>query len=448
MDKIIKTIRIILIFFFIIWLIIWFSIRAYNLKIIENKNVDIFSNAAIELYQTTNQVKKYFKKLPQAVKIEKSESLMKIGELSKFQNINDSIYILHSKSIDNSNVRVLLQNIKTGEIALSWNISLKLIISDLDSVRQELRKESLAMRIPEKTDHLIPKNTNTILIRHPIFLKDSSLIFKAQDLGIIYKIDKNSKMLWKSERLAHHSIEIDENGEIWTCSIDLNNETANKLLYRDDALLQIDSNGKEKYFNSLTAIFQKNNLFETLIESTPSVNNQIGPDPYHINDIQPVKNGTHWNKGDVFFSLRHKSLVILFRPKTEEILWMQQGLWYKQHDINIENDSIISIFNNNVSFLNNKINTSSNIAHYNFNNDSTTFYANNIFKSKTEGRQTILSDGNIIIESTNEAIYFILDPAGDLITKFYVPFYSEPKYAQYPGWSRFYIKEGETFIEQ
>jgi len=449
MDKLIKGLRIVLIGFFALWVVVWFSIRAFKLKEIEGKDIGLLGSLVTGLHETPYLIKKYFKRSLQAVEIDKKDNLFEIGKLSHLDNVSDSIYILHNKYIDENTANVLLQNIKTGDIAFSWTIPLDMVMSDLDLIREDLTKKSLEGLGPKKLNVLIPKSPDNIIIRHPLFLKDGSLIFKPQYLGYIYKIDKNSKLLWKSKKLAHHSVELDENENIWTCSMDVLNETSNKLDYRDDAVLCLDQNGNEKYFMSLTEIFQENDIFKKVIEATPVHKNEAGSDPYHLNDIQPVKvNGTYWKKGDIFISLRHKSLIALYRPESDKIIWLQQGPWSMQHDVNIENDSVISFFNNNVSFINNKINTTSKLSKYNFKNNSVKFFADNIFSSKTEGRQTRLPNGDILVESTNEAIYYLLDTIGIFKSKFYVSFIPDPKYAQYPGWARVYLKEGKKFREQ
>jgi hypothetical protein len=322
---------------------------------------------------------------------------------------------------------------------------------DLDSIRATLVKSYLDGDAIKHLDIHIPKKTEDLIIRHTLLLNDGSILFKADEASYIYKMDKNSKILWKSKKLAHHSIEQDENGNIWACAIDLNNETANKLGYKEDALLCLDQDGNDLYFKSLTDIFLENNLFSKLIESTPVGYDfrKIFKDPYHLNDIEPVKkDGTYWKKGDLFLSMRNKSLVALFRPKTGALIMAQRGPWLAQHDIDIENDSIISIYNNNYSFLNDEVKKYSNIALYNFKNNSTNFVFNGIFNSNFQGRKTRLRTKDVLIEATMTGLYYLLDSIGNLKYKFYVPYPSHPNFAQIPGWSRLYKKERGKFIEQ
>ena len=59
-------------------------------------------------------------------------------------------------------------------------------------------------------------------------------------------------------------------------------------------------------------------------------------DPIHLNDIQPVNfDGGFWKKGDVFLSLRHQSMILLYRPSTNEIIWKGTGPFFLQHDVDI-----------------------------------------------------------------------------------------------------------------
>ena len=70
--------------------------------------------------------------------------------------------------------------------------------------------------------------------------------------------------------------------------------------------------------------------------------------PIHLNDIQPINTDSNfWKKGDIFLSLRHQSMIILYRPATNKILWKSTGHFYHQHDVDVLDANRISIFNNN-----------------------------------------------------------------------------------------------------
>ena len=69
----------------------------------------------------------------------------------------------------------------------------------------------------------------------------------------------------------------------------------------------------------------------------------------HLNDIQPVLyDGNYMKKGDLLLSVRNISLIILYRPSNNKILKIIEGEFLNQHDVDIINDSTISIYNNNL----------------------------------------------------------------------------------------------------
>ena len=70
------------------------------------------------------------------------------------------------------------------------------------------------------------------------------------------------------------------------------------------------------YNKSVTEILFEHNLENMIIGKLNTFSN----DPIHLNDIEPVfKDGPFWKKGDVFLSLRHQSIIILFRPNTNKM---------------------------------------------------------------------------------------------------------------------------------
>jgi hypothetical protein len=136
-------------------------------------------------------------------------------------------------------------------------------------------------------------------------------------------------------------------------------------------------------------------------------------DPIHLNDIQPVNfDGEFWKKGDVFLSLRHQSMVLLYRPSTNKIIWKGTGLFFHQHDIDIMDNNRISVFNNNSkSFANHDVVDGHNeVIIYDFKiNEYSSYLKDSLIK--TEGRSEILINGDLFIEESNYArtLYFNAD---------------------------------------
>ena len=356
MDNIIKVIRIILVLIFLFLGVSYITYIGTNKEL---KNRNFIEDITVNSSQIPSILKEWirvnFIRQEQAIEVQKTSDLYRIGEFPEKVNINDSIYLLYYKYLGDENGKVYLQNIKNGNIAFTWDIPLDKIMDDLIGVNKGLKDDYFNDKLAINVSTLVKNNLRSIAISAPIISNDSSLIFHCGTLGYLYKIDKNSKVLWQSKKLVHHSIEVDRFNNIWTCSIDLKNKTANYYGYRDDAILCLSPEGNEKHFFSLTNIFKSSNSFKKLIMTSPSKKQEFGYDPYHLNDVLPVhRDGEYWKEGDLFLSLRNQSMIVLYRPSLDSIIWQQQGPWITQHDVSIVNESVISVFNNNNSFFNKK----------------------------------------------------------------------------------------------
>ena len=149
-------------------------------------------------------------------------------------------------------------------------------------------------------------------------------------------------------------------------------------------------------------------------------------DGLHLNDIQPaLTDSPYWKAGDLFLSLRHKSMILLYRPSTGKIVWMKQGPWLAQHDVDILDDHRIAVFNNN-AFDRGKgwwVDGSNEVTVYDFATDSVsnpyhdTLLAENV-TSLTEGLFDMTASGHAIIEEENRGRILILDRAGKMVAEF------------------------------
>jgi len=157
-----------------------------------------------------------------------------------------------------------------------------------------------------------------------------------------------------------------------------------------------------------------------------------------LNDIEPVfQNGPFWKKGDLFLSLRHKSLIILYRPETNKIIRLIYGPFLHQHDVDIISESEIAIFNNNTTNIGmesievansasiNNIQDRlihSEILIYDFQDSTFRAYLKELFKeeniySRTEGIYHFLTSGDVYVESQNDALLYIMNKNRILLKK-------------------------------
>ncbi|MEL6107924.1 MAG: arylsulfotransferase family protein [Planctomycetota bacterium] len=451
-DRTVRVLQRCLIVLFCCWGLVWFSVRAERKSEFERNILE----KSVVYTATIPWVVKNWVQLTLAGRehqerlLTPSTDLVPIGELQDVEELNDHYYLLHYRYLGQHAGRVYLQNIKTGEVAREWEVPLSQIHRDLQALKKRLNTDFAGGQIPVNLAQKVTNSIDAIEVNAPLLGEDFSIYFNCESLGFVYKLDEQSRIAWKSEELSHHSLEADEDGNLWTCSVDLTHPLAREHGFREDAALCLSPSGKKLHLHSLSTVFREGGLLKTVFASTPSYEWNYGSDPYHLNDVLPVKSdGTRWNKGDLFLSLRHKSTVLQYRPADRSVVWHQQGPWLAQHDINLIDEQTISVFNNNTFLLSEKVEgAGSNIAVHSLVDGSTKFLGDGLFVSASEGRQTQTDDGWILVEETNRGVYHFLDAAGNRKCQFFIPYHSNPSNAMNTAWGRLYRKSGSEFILQ
>ncbi len=272
-------------------------------------------------------------------------------------------------------------------------------------------------------------NNKRHMLYHPAISKKGNLIFLA-DKAPLRIIDQCSNLVTQnSHDNFHHSIEIDKTGNIWTATHmfpqSLPDEKVGRDIvqeggYFDDAIVKLSPNGEILFEKSISKLLIENGM-ETRL-SMVGTNHEFQLDPIHINDVQPVNfDGKFWKKGDVFISLGHQSMIILYRPSTNEILWKYDTNIFHQHDVDIINDHQIAIFNNNRKYFYNTsyiVDGNNEVLIYNFKTKEMSSYlpeslSREDVRTVSEGRSEILPNGDLFIEESNfsRTLYFNKDGA-------------------------------------
>ncbi len=283
-----------------------------------------------------------------------------------------------------------------------------------------------------------------------LLLKDSSIILNNTYTKNLFRLDKKSNVIWHNTKFNfHHSKNLDPDGNIWTCTHKIYNFSEKRdIEYWDDCITKIDVNDGHCLFNkSIREILIDNNL-EYLVYGINNTSEWADVETniiesFHLNDIEPtLKDGTFWKKGDLFISLRSRSMIFLYRPSTNKVLRTIYGPFISQHDIDIQSDSTITLFNNNTCHIIDKsilqankdiffspdttFNSISNVVCYNLKDSTFTniyqnqFISNKIYTS-TEGLHKILSNGDMFVESQNEGKVYIFNKDKVLVKEYYNP---------------------------
>jgi len=284
-----------------------------------------------------------------------------------------------------------------------------------------------------------PYAGSDLYFMHPLMTADSSLIFTSQLTSLIARIDKNSDLVWmKKDRQYHHSLEMDANGNIYSCTTPFKSAEYDFLPpdyadYRDhfidDHITLLDAKSGDILFDkSVIDILAENGYGDLVISK-----GQIISDPIHLNDIQPaLYDSPFWAKGDLLVSCRNLCVVFLYRPETDRIIWLKQGPWANQHDADFEGEDKIVVFGNDVireeSIIDPRVadvdlyfrkgKPHNEIYVYDFSRDSIMTPYHKLMKTEnvqtdTSGRCDILPNGDIFVEETKNGRIII----GDSTTK-------------------------------
>jgi hypothetical protein len=256
--------------------------------------------------------------------------------------------------------------------------------------------------------------------------------------------------VWVLDELVHHSNVLDDEGTIWTGGISTDGFSDNQFLrdrVRDDAILRVSQDGKVLERHSIVKILRDNGL-EALLMGT---NGETLPiDPLHLNQVRKAERDTqYWRRGDLLVSMRHLSMVLIYRPSTGKIVWHQVGPWMNQHDADFIDDHRISVFDNNVYsgapdtqpfIVKGDVNR---VFIYDFANGQLAQpWAKLLAEARPvtihEGRARVLPDGGLFVEESNQGR--ILRFTADRLLWSYINDYDSTHVAV-AAWSRYMTPE-------
>lgn len=302
------------------------------------------------------------------------------------KNLPNVSLLISSFNEKNYNPTIKLVNIKTGKIEWHWEINMGLAINYSND--------------PDMTKF-------SIMLRHPLLMPNKTIIV---NMGTcLFKLDSLSRLVWINRDSFHHSIEKENDSAIWCPGMISNSAlfhfNSNDTLV-DNAICKVNSITGKTILKKSVAEVLKENGFGSVLYSTGFENDLI-----HLNEIQPaLQDGKFWKKGDLLISSRHRSVVFLYRPGTNKVLWLQQGPWISQHDCSFLPNDRILIFGNDLLRFNmggdTLVNGHNNAYIYDFNTRLVSTPFDQLFKSqnvhtRTEGRCSLLSNGDIFIDESN-----------------------------------------------
>lgn len=318
--------------------------------------------------------------------------------------------------------------------------------------RLEIHAENLLQgwKPPRKNDLSTPWIPERFRAIHPAVLPNGDLLIK-DHFSPLMRITPCGTLIWRQEELQfHHATEFGPAGNVWLpTQVPLQAFPQIDPSLSNPGVAEVDPDGNILFRRSIGDLLIENG-YEYLVIDDDDI---FKKNPLHLNDVQPVlTDGPYWKRGDLFLSLRRPSAIVLYRPSDDKILWIKQGPWRGQHDVDIVNEHTIAVFNNDAINLGGRaqVRDHNRVMFYDFQTDKVSEPFDAALKKHDVrtifgGLFTLLPNDHLMVEETTNGRLLITDRGGRLIAEF-VNRSSDGK-IHFLAWSRFLTRDrGQAMI--
>lgn len=253
----------------------------------------------------------------------------------------------------------------------------------------------------------------------------------------LYRVDACGRVLWRNEDGPHHSIDVDDNGDIWT-PLTVAEYAEPRLFGRPFGLDRIG-----RFDAETGALVETIDLVDVIInsgeEGLVAGEHSASHDVLHVNDVEILDERfaaafPMFSAGDILVSARQRNAIFVIDRATRTIKWARTGATQLQHDPDFGADGRISIFDNRGSepagpgngWLGRR-GGSRIIAIRPGDFAFESLYqsrGDDIFYTPRRGKHERLENGNLLIVETDAGRVFETTPSGDIVWQ-YVNRYDE-----------------------
>jgi len=247
----------------------------------------------------------------------------------------------------------------------------------------------------------------------------------------IVRVSPCGELIWRNKRWSHHSIDLDEEGFLWTpvYGEPYDDPRVIERPFRFDRIAKFDpKTGKKLVEVDLVAALVDSDKVGLAIANRPTFH-----DVMHLNDVEVLTADVApffpmFEAGDLLLSSRHFNQLWVVSPRESRIKWTFSGPMIGQHDPDFQPDGTITVFDNRTGgtakpindYLGNKggsrilaIDPASNEHRVLYQSD-----ARNTFYTPYRGKHQILDNGNILITETDAGRVFEVTTQGDVVWSF------------------------------
>ena len=267
-------------------------------------------------------------------------------------------------------------------------------------------------------------------IHGALLYPDGSMVFNFEYGGLV-KIDQCSRVIWKLARETHHSVKMDDDGNLWVPARKMHQKADArfpilKTGIEEDLILKVSPDGKViREIPVLSAIYKSDLAGLVLgVKNADSANTLT--DIGHLNSIDVLSprlahQFPMFSAGDILISLRNLNLLIVLDSTTEKVKWWTMGSFAFQHDAHFMDDGRIGLLDNRgevenplgVELLGSRI-----LAINPATKQEAILYrsgSDNFFHTPIRGKQQFLPNGNILITEWAAGRVFEVDKNGRVV---------------------------------
>jgi hypothetical protein len=266
-------------------------------------------------------------------------------------------------------------------------------------------------------------------IHGALVLENGDLIFNFTNLGMV-RMDVCGNVVWKLGYRTHHSIHMDEDGNLWAPGMIKHYEPVPDLpshqpLFTEDTILKVSLDGEILKEISVFEIFKKNDLEGLLnLSSLDDPTVYVSGDTLHLNDVETFPRDFEegvFAAGDIMLSLRNINTILIFREEDLKVTQVSTGAFVRQHDPDFIDGNTISVFDN-----------------YNIAPEDFGHHSRILIRSFADGQQYIhytgteeqpfytavmgnhqwLPNGNLLITESDKGRAFEIDPQGNIVWEY------------------------------
>lgn len=185
------------------------------------------------------------------------------------------------------------------------------------------------------------KESDVSFWRRVHLFPNGDIIAIIEPIGI-FKLDRNSKLLWKNDCGAHHDFFVAPNGHTFTLARKSTRRTVVGLErpVLEDFVLELDESGQEVRRVSILDALDASDYRPLLFDAVQTW------DITHTNSLKNLASAPDAPPTQVLLSLRELDSAAILDLDSKRITWAFKGMWHRQHEITALDSDRLLLFDN------------------------------------------------------------------------------------------------------